>query len=107
MFTTLVRFDQVYHTTPTILSKVSPEIDTRPDEWRRITDYDHLHAYLRDIYQTDGVAETVNMDHIVEHYGCPGSPPGFDPHEVGAVDLRLTEPHDRERLAGGPSLAGQ
>lgn len=92
----------MYHTTPTTLNKVYPEIDTRLDEWRRITDYDHLHAYLRDLYQTDGVADTVHMDHIVEHYGCPGSPSGFDPYGLGEVDLGLEKPHERGHLPAKP-----
>ncbi len=55
MFTTLVRFDEVYHT------------HFRCNV-RRITDYENLWGYVRDIYQTDGVAETVDMSHIKEHY---------------------------------------
>lgn len=55
MFTTLVRFDEVYHT-------------HFKCNVRRITDYENLWGYVRDIYQTDGVAETVDMSHIKEHY---------------------------------------
>jgi putative glutathione S-transferase len=55
MFTTLVRFDEVYHT------------HFRCNV-RQITDYENLWGYLRDVYQTDGVAETVEMSHIKEHY---------------------------------------
>ena len=55
MFTTLVRFDEVYHT------------HFRCNV-RHIVDYDSLWGYVRDVYQTDGVAETVNMSHIKEHY---------------------------------------
>ena len=106
MFTTLVRFDQVYHTVPTILGEVSPDVtDLREDRWKRIADYENLHAYLRDLYQTDGAAETVNPEHIVEHYGCPGSPPGFDPYDLDEVDLNLDAPHDRNRLTEGEQFA--
>ena len=35
---------------------------------RRIVDYPNLYGYLRDLYQIDGVAETVNFDHIKRHY---------------------------------------
>jgi glutathionyl-hydroquinone reductase len=35
---------------------------------RRIVDYPNLWDYLRDLYQTPGVAETVNMRHIKGHY---------------------------------------
>jgi putative glutathione S-transferase len=55
MFTTLVRFDAVYH-------------GHFKCNLRRIADYPHLSGYLRDLYQTPGVAETVNFDHIKQHY---------------------------------------
>jgi putative glutathione S-transferase len=34
----------------------------------RLIDYPNLWAYTRELYQWDGVAETVNFDHIVRHY---------------------------------------
>ncbi|WP_136689996.1 glutathione S-transferase family protein [Halorhabdus amylolytica] len=102
MFTTLVRFDEVYHTIPTTLSKVSNSIqDTHPEKWRRIRDYEHLHPYLRDLYQTDGIADTVNMAHIVEHYASPGSPQLHTPNPED-IEMRLDEPHDRDRLPTVP-----
>jgi putative glutathione S-transferase len=55
LFTTLVRFDAVY-------------VGHFKCNLRRIVDYPHLSAYLRDLYQTPGVAETVDMDHIKRHY---------------------------------------
>ncbi len=55
MFTTLVRFDAVYY------SHFKCNI-------RRIVDYENLWPFLRDIYQTPGVAETVFLDHIKDHY---------------------------------------
>jgi glutathionyl-hydroquinone reductase len=55
LFTTLVRFDNVYH----LHFKCNR---------RRITDYPNLWAYTRELYQMQGVAETVKMDHIVRHY---------------------------------------
>lgn len=54
-FVTLVRFDPVYH-------------GHFKCNLRRITDYRHLSRYLRDLYDTDGVAATVNFDHIKRHY---------------------------------------
>ncbi|MBN9420021.1 glutathione-dependent reductase [bacterium SCN 62-11] len=54
-FTTLIRFDPVYF----VHFKCSH---------RRIVDYPNLWAYLRSIYQMNGVAETCNMDHIRHHY---------------------------------------
>lgn len=54
-FTTLLRFDLVYH----YHFKCN---------LKRIADYPALSAYLRDIYQMPGVAETCNLDHIKRHY---------------------------------------
>ncbi|WP_254542789.1 glutathione S-transferase family protein [Halomarina pelagica] len=101
MFTTLIRFDDVYHTTPTTLRKVSDSIDNvQCEQWRQIVDYAHLYPYLRDLYQLPGVADTVHFDHISEHYGSPGSPPGFDPKRLPADELalRLEAPHERDEL---------
>jgi putative glutathione S-transferase len=55
LFTTLVRFDAVY-------------VGHFKCNLRRIVDYPNLWGYLRDLYQTTGVAETVNMRHIKGHY---------------------------------------
>jgi glutathionyl-hydroquinone reductase len=55
LFTTLVRFDSVYH----LHFKCNR---------RRIVDYPALWAYTRDLYQHPGVAGTVHLPHIVRHY---------------------------------------
>jgi putative glutathione S-transferase len=55
LFTTLVRFDAVYY----IHFKCSH---------KRIADYDNLGGYLRELYQVPGVAETVSLHHIKQHY---------------------------------------
>jgi putative glutathione S-transferase len=55
LFTTLVRFDSVYH------GHFKCNI-------RRVIDYRNLWAYTRDIYQVPGVAATVNLGHIKRHY---------------------------------------
>ena len=55
LFVTLIRFDAVYH------GHFKCNV-------RRIVDYPNLFAYLRDLYQYDGVSETVNFDHIKRHY---------------------------------------
>jgi putative glutathione S-transferase len=99
MFATLVRFDHVYHTTPTTLTKDYRGVDDpHPEKWKRLRDYDNLLNYTRDIYQTDSVAETVNMDHITRHYASPGSP-NLDTHDPDDIDLGLTEPHGRDELS--------
>ena len=55
LFTTLVRFDAVY-------------AGHFKCNLRRLVDYPNLWGYTRDIYQHAGVAETVNLRHIKNHY---------------------------------------
>ncbi|MEO5657895.1 MAG: glutathione S-transferase family protein [Nitrospiria bacterium] len=55
LFVTLVRFDAIYH------GHFKCNV-------RRIVDYPHLFGYLKDLYQEDGIADTVNVDHIKRHY---------------------------------------
>ncbi len=55
LFTTLVRFDAVYY----VHFKCN---------LRRIAEHANLSGYLRDLFQTPGVAETVNYWHIKQHY---------------------------------------
>jgi putative glutathione S-transferase len=55
LFTTLVRFDAVYY----VHFKCN---------LRRLVDYPNLWPYARDLYQTRGIGETVNFDHIKRHY---------------------------------------
>ena len=55
LFTTLVRFDAVY-------------VTHFKCNLKRVVDYPNIWGYTRDIYQTRGVAETVNMTHIKRHY---------------------------------------
>ncbi len=89
MFTTLVRFDTVYHTH--FMCNV-----------QYIREYDNLWPYLRDLYQTPGVAGTVNMAHIKEHYYT--THPDVNPHRIVArgPDLDFEAPHDRDDRPGGP-----
>jgi putative glutathione S-transferase len=92
MFTTLIRFDQVYHT-HFMCNK------------RHIHEYDNLWPYLRDIYQTTGVAKTVNMTHIKEHYYT--THPDVTPSRIIAAgpDLDFEADHDRDELPGRPPEA--
>ncbi|MEO1272898.1 MAG: glutathione S-transferase family protein, partial [Myxococcota bacterium] len=64
-----------------------------------------LSNYLRELYQIPGVAETVNMHHIKEHYYR--SHPSVNIKRFVAIgpDLAyLEQPHDRGRLmAEGPA----
>ena len=55
LFTTLIRFDAVY-------------VGHFKCNIRRIADYPALSAYMRELYQMPGIADTVNMRHIKYHY---------------------------------------
>ena len=55
LFTTLVRFDAVYFS----------HFKTNK---RRILSYPELSGYVLDLFQQPGIAETVNMEHIKQHY---------------------------------------
>ena len=92
LFTTLVRFDQVYHT-HFMCNK------------QFIHQYDNLWPYLRDLYGTPGVAGTVNMDHIKEHYYT--THPDVTPTRIIAAgpDLDFEADHGRDELPGGPPEA--
>lgn len=90
LFVTLVRFDAVY-------------VGHFKCNLRRIADYPHLSGYLRDLYQQDGIAETVDFDHIKRHYYCVHrdiNPTGIVP--AGPDLSNWLEPHGRESLGGSP-----
>lgn len=67
-----------------------------------IHQYEYLWPYLRDLYGTPGITETVNMDHIKEHYYT--THPDVTPTGIIArgPDLDWDAPHDRDRLTGSP-----
>lgn len=62
---------------------------------RRIADYPNLWAYTRELYQHEGVAETVNFDHIKRHYYR--THPKINPTKVVPVgpEIDWAEPHGR------------
>lgn len=85
LFTTLVRFDAVYH------GHFKCNI-------RRVADYPNLSNYVRDIYQMEAVRPTVNFEHIKNHY--------YHSHETvnptriipRGPALDMDAPHDRGRF---------
>jgi glutathionyl-hydroquinone reductase len=85
LFCTLIRFDAVYH-------------GHFKCNLRRIVDYPNLSAYLRDLYQQPGIAETVNFDHIKRHYYMTHE--DINPTQIVPIgpELDLLSPHDRERV---------
>ncbi len=92
LFTTCVRFDAVY-------------VGHLKCNLRALVDYPHLWPYVRELYQFDGVAETVNFDHIKRHYYVTHdsiNPTGIVPR---GPTLDFEAPHDRHSLPRStPSL---
>ena len=82
LFTTLARFDLVYHT-------------HFKCNRRRLVEYKNLWAFARELYQWPGVAETVNFDHIVVHYYR--SHESINPQRIVPINpiIDWTEPHRR------------
>jgi len=85
LFTTLLRFDPVYH-------------GHFKCNRKRLVDYPNLWALTRELYQVPGVAETVNMDHITRHYY--GSHETINPTRIVPVGpvLDYREPHGRDAV---------
>lgn len=86
LFPTLIRFDAVYH-------------GHFKCNLRRIVDYPNLWPYLRDLYQHDGVAETVNFDHIKRHYYMTHDEINPTRNVPIGPALDLDASHGRERLS--------
>lgn len=82
LFTTLMRFDPVYH----LHFKCNRS---------RLIDFANLWAYTRELYQWPGVAQTVNMAHIVRHYHY--SHDTINPHRILPINpvLDFNAPHGR------------
>ena len=82
LFTTLVRFDPVY-------------VGHFKCNLKRIADYPNLSGYLRDLYQQEGIAGTLNMDHIKQHYY--GSHETVNPTRIVPLgpQIDLDAPHGR------------
>jgi putative glutathione S-transferase len=88
LFTTLIRFDAVYH-------------GHFKCNRNKITEMPVLWAYLRDLFQTPGFGDTVDLDHIKRHYYQVHT--NINPTAVvpQGPDLSgLTSPHGREQLGG-------
>jgi len=85
LFTSILRFDAVYH------GHFKCNV-------RRIADYPNLSNYLRELYQVDGIAGTVDMDHIKQHYYK--SMAAINPTAIVPLGpaLDFAAPHDRGRF---------
>ena len=86
LFTTLVRFDPVY-------------VGHFKCNIRRIADYPHLSGYVRDLYQQPHVAQTINMEHIKNHYYA--SHETINPSRIvpKGPEIDYTAPHNRAQLS--------
>jgi glutathionyl-hydroquinone reductase len=86
LFVTLIRFDIVYH------GHFKCNI-------RRLADYANLFGYLKELYQYDGIAETVNVDHIKRHYYMTHDE--INPTRIVPIgpDQDLQSGHGREQCA--------
>lgn len=85
LFTTLIRFDGVYH-------------GHFKCNRQRIEDFRALSGYLRDVYQVPGIANTVNFDHIKTHYYASHgtiNPTGIVP---AGPDIDYLSRHEREGI---------
>ena len=84
-FTTLARFDPVYH----LHFKCNR---------RRLIDYPNLWAYTRELYQVPGVSDTVRFDHIVRHYHY--SHDTINPNRIIPINplLDFDRPHGRDAM---------
>ncbi len=90
LFTTLVRFDSVYH-------------GHFKCNRSKLTEMPVLWAYARDLFQTPGFGDTTDFDHIKRHYyevHTDINPTGIVP---AGPDLHgWTTPHGRDALGGRP-----
>ncbi|WP_241518862.1 glutathione S-transferase C-terminal domain-containing protein [Streptomyces sp. CB03238] len=90
LFTTLVRFDAVYH-------------GHFKCNRTKLTEDRVLWAYARDLFQTPGFGDTVDFDHIKRHYYLVHE--DINPTRIvpRGPDLRgWRVPHHREELGGRP-----
>ncbi|MEL0659567.1 glutathione S-transferase family protein [Psychromonas arctica] len=86
LFTTLIRFDAAY-------------VGHFKCNKKRIADYPFLSNYVRDLYQHEGIASTVDIDYIKAHYY--GSHETINPTRIIPVgpEVDFMQAHDRSRFA--------
>jgi putative glutathione S-transferase len=90
LFTTLARFDAVYH-------------GHFKCNRQKLAEMPVLWAYARDLFQTPGFGDTIDFDHIKRHYYFVHriiNPTGIVP--VGPDLSNWLTPHGREALGGRP-----
>ena len=84
-FTTLFRFDAVYH------GHFKCNV-------RKISEYENLWAYTRDLFQQPGIAATTNLHHVKHHYYV--SHDMVNPTQIVPVgpDTDFNAPHNRDQI---------
>jgi len=85
-WTTLLRFDPVYFTH----FKCNKKLISK--------DYPNLYGFVREIYQIDGVKDTVNVDEIKKHYFASHlmvNPTGIIPR---GPEINYDLPHGRDQF---------
>jgi putative glutathione S-transferase len=90
LFTTLVRFDAVYH-------------GHFKCNRNKLTEMPQLWGYARDLFATPGFGDTIDFDHIKRHYYCVHrdiNPTGIVP--AGPDLTGWLTPHGRQRLGRRP-----
>ena len=90
LFTTLARFDPVYH-------------GHFKCNRQKLAEMPVLWAYARDLFQTPGFGDTIDFDHIKRHYYQVHT--GINPSGIVPAGPDLsgwTTPHGREALGGRP-----
>mgnify|MGYP001125013592 FL=1 len=86
LFTTLARFDAVYH-------------GHFKCNRQKLVEFPALWAYARDLYQTPGIGETLDFDQIKQHYYVVHT--DLNPTQIVPAGPDLSgwdEPHGRESL---------
>ncbi len=94
LFTTLARFDAVYH-------------GHFKCNRNKLIEMPALWAYSRDLFQTAGFGDTIDFEHIKQHYYCVHS--DINPTQIvpKGPDLSVwLTPHGREELGGRPFGGG-
>lgn len=85
LFTTLIRFDAVY-------------VGHFKCNKQRIADYPNLNGYLKELYQIEGIRDTVDFYHIKRHYYF--SHKQINPTQIvpQGPELDLDSPHGRDAM---------
>ncbi|SDQ32278.1 glutathione S-transferase family protein [Leucobacter chromiiresistens] len=90
LFTTLARFDPVYH-------------GHFKANRNKLSEMEHLWGYARDLYQTPGFGDTIDFAQIKQHYYATHA--DINPTRIVPLGPDLANwrtPHGRERLGGAP-----